>query len=230
MKNKPQNTNIENTEEKHPKQDFQVDRIAFFSDAVFAIVITLLVIEFKVPHIDRNTNAEELLKELADLKYNFFALLIGFFVVARLWIQHHFMFKYIHNYNPQIIWGSLAMLIPIVFFPFCTEFFAESTQNENIVFFGIRIFTLNNFLAMLICLFFYWLCFIKFKEHTYSIPTKEKIKFLADTIFSTLFSLVIFIFTFAFDASQINHYLIGMAVITLLKLPLDRILQKKLGR
>lgn len=217
---------IETPDEKHPKQDFQVDRIAFFSDAVFAIVITLLVIEFKVPHIDKNTDAEELLKELSELRYGFFAVLISFFVVAKLWVKHHFLFKYIHNYNSQIIWGSLAMLLPIVFFPFSTEFFSESAQNKQVVFVGIRIFAMNNLLAMLTSLFFYWLCFIKYQPNTYSIPQKEKVKFLSDTIFSILFSLGIFVFTSIFNFSQLNICLMGIGIMAFLKIPLDKFLQK----
>lgn len=54
--------------DKHPKQDFQVERLAFFSDAIFAIAITLLIIEFKIPHITKETTFDNAWEQLVELK------------------------------------------------------------------------------------------------------------------------------------------------------------------
>ena len=76
MKNH-ENEGYSGTEVKHPKQEFQVERLAFFSDAIFAIAITLLIIEFKVPHVTKESTYAEILGELSELKYNFLALLLA---------------------------------------------------------------------------------------------------------------------------------------------------------
>lgn len=69
---------------KHPKQDFQVERLAFFSDAVFAIAITLLIIEFKVPHISKTSTYDEVLHELLELRVNFISLLLSYVPLHRI--------------------------------------------------------------------------------------------------------------------------------------------------
>ena len=89
--------------DKHPKQDFQVERIAFFSDAVFAIAITLLIIEFKVPHVTKQTTAAELWHEVLEMKYRLGAVLFSFVLIINYWVRHHTLFKHIHNYNREII-------------------------------------------------------------------------------------------------------------------------------
>jgi len=182
---------------KHPKQDFQVERIAFFSDAVFAIVITLLVIEFKVPHITDNSTFQDVCNQLFDLKYHFFAILFSFFLIASYWSRHHFLFKYIHNYNKQIIIANMLVLLPIIFFPFTTAFWAESFKNlyndhYEIFTLGVMLFALNNFFAAMVLYIFYWTAIIKYKEMSYKIPTKERIGFVSNiwfmmTIFGVLF-------------------------------------------
>ena len=60
----------QHTEDKHPKQDFQVERIAFFSDAVYAIALTLLVIEFRPPHKKGDT-APIIWQRVVEMKYLF---------------------------------------------------------------------------------------------------------------------------------------------------------------
>ena len=81
---------IEKAETSHPKQEFQVERIAFFSDAIFAIAITLLIIEFKVPHVEKETSFENALTDILNLKYSLFSLLLSFYLIASYWIKHHF--------------------------------------------------------------------------------------------------------------------------------------------
>lgn len=212
--------------EMHPKQGFQVDRIAFFSDAIFAIVITLLVIELKVPEMKATSTREEVLKELYDLKYNFVAIIFSFFVIAQQWFQHHFLFKYIHNYNKKMLWASVLMLLPIIFFPFSTGFFAESTIDANVVILGVRVFTLNTLLSVISIFYFYYVTFIKNKDFTYPIPYQEKGKFLANNLFSFIFSFVIMLITFVSDEFHYIPWL--LAPLALAKKPFEYFIIKKL--
>ena len=188
--------------EKHPKQDFQVERLAFFSDAVFAIVITLLVIEFKVPHITDNSTVQDVWNQLLDLRYHFFTILFSFFLIASYWSRHHLLFKYIHNYNKQIIIANMLVLLPIIFLPFTTAFIAESfmtllVKNNEIIVLGLSLFTLNHFLAALALYILYWLTTNKYKGMSYPIPIKEKIGLVSNlwfmiTFFGTLFIATLF--------------------------------------
>ena len=67
-----------NSPDKHPKQDFQVERIAFFSDAVFAIALTLLIIELRPPHAGKETTNTQLWHELLEMKFQLASLLLKF--------------------------------------------------------------------------------------------------------------------------------------------------------
>ena len=199
--------------EKHPKQDFQVERLAFFSDAVFAIAITLLIVELKVPNITANTTYQEVLRQLFDLKYHFVAILFSFGLIAVYWYNHHFLFKYIHNYNIQLIVANMFMLLPIIFFPFTTTFLAESfvslINNANTYFYpdiyllGFSLFFLNNFFAALAAYIFYWLATVKYKKLSLEIPIQEKIKFISNGLFRVIFFGVLSVVTLITNISLI---------------------------
>jgi len=180
--------------EKHPKQDFQVERLAFFSDAVFAIALTLLVVEFKAPEITNTTTLDDVMKQLFDLKYHFFAILLSFFAITNFWTSHHKLFKYIHNYNTSIIVANMLVLLPIIFFPFTTAFFAESLAtiegnfaNPAIYLLGFKLFLINAFFAALASYILYWFVIVKYKELSFEMPKQEKIKITFDWLFGLAF-------------------------------------------
>lgn len=181
--------------DKHPKQDFQVERIAFLSDAVFAIAITLLIIEFKVPHISAESTFETVWNDLVSLKNNFFALIFSFVLIAAYWIQHHFLFKHLHNYNRKVIIVNFIALLPIIFFPFTTAFLAESSENANVITLALQLFLINNILAGITLYYFYWLIMLKHKEFSYEITKEERLNFLMETVFKTIMFIIIFILT-----------------------------------
>lgn len=104
------------------------ERILFFSDAVFAIVITLLVLEIKVPHI-ANPTAAAINWELAHMIPKFLGFIFSFFVIGLLWFEHHRIFRYIDNYNSGLIWRNLIFLLFISFIPFPTALFSEYTHS-----------------------------------------------------------------------------------------------------
>src|SRR3954468_22376070 len=125
---------------------------------LFAIAITLLIIDLKVPHITRESTFESVVADLSKLRYSFAALLFSFFLISMYWIRHHFLFKHIHNYNRTIVVANLAILLPIIFFPFTTSYLYESVSgNPEAVVIPYRLFMLNNALAGLVMGWFYWL-------------------------------------------------------------------------
>jgi uncharacterized membrane protein len=189
--------------DKHPKQDFQVERLAFFSDAVFAIALTLLIIEFKVPAVTKDSTLQSAWRQLFDLRFQLFSLLVSFTLISKYWIRHHFLFKHIINYNRQIVIANLIILLPIIFFPFTTTFFGESIQNESVVILALQFFLLNNILAGFTTYIFYWLATVKYKELSFEMTIHERIKFRSDTLFLTLVFTAILIMTFLTNNRQI---------------------------
>lgn len=173
-----------------------MERLAFFSDAIFAIAITLLIIEFKIPHVTKESSFDDIWEQLIDLKYNLFALLLSFFLIVTYWMRHHFLFKHIHNYNKQIVIANMVMMLPIIFFPFTTAFFAESVDNKNVVILAFRFFLLNHILAGLTIYALYWLAIVKHKDYSFEMNITERKKFTSDLLFTTITFSIIFLVTF----------------------------------
>lgn len=114
-------------------EKFQLERTALFSDAVFAIAITLLIIEIRIPelHSDGLTDTE-LLHELPPIITKLIGFLISFFVIGLYWFSHHRMFRYVTRVNHKLLWNNLLFLLPIVIMPFSTSFLSEYYFNSSL--------------------------------------------------------------------------------------------------
>ena len=107
------------------KKEFQLERMILFSDAVFAIAITLLVIEMKVPEIAHNIVSEDKLAEaLAEMIPKFVGFIISFFIIGLYWTVHHRLFGFVVNYNQRLLWLNLFFLLAVVLMPFSTGFYS----------------------------------------------------------------------------------------------------------
>ena len=114
------------------KKEFQLERMILFSDAVFAIAITLLVLEIKVP--DKNLLPEitdkEILKALGHLIPKFMGFIISFMLIGLYWTIHHRMFGFVTSYNRKLLVLNLVFLFFIVLMPFSTGFYSEFSGRE----------------------------------------------------------------------------------------------------
>ena len=113
----------ENTE-KTIHREFELERMILFSDAVFAIAITLLAIEIKFPEIPEHFTNSFDLNQLFGPTYKAFAgFLISFFLIGISWAKHLKMFRYLKAYDDKVIILNLLSLLFIVTFPFTASGF-----------------------------------------------------------------------------------------------------------
>lgn len=106
---------------------FQLERLAFFSDAVFAIAITLLVIDLRLPHLHEFSD-KALLDALASLLPQYAGFFVSFFVIGRFWIGHHRLIGLIDRVDEKFVWQNLQFLLTIAFMPFPTAVIGEYAQ------------------------------------------------------------------------------------------------------
>ena len=107
------------------KTDHPLERLVFFSDAVFAIAITLLVIEIEVPSVAGMERAQAW-ATFAHLWPSLFGFVLSFLVIGRFWIGHHNAFTQIDHYDGRLAWPNLFLLLMIAFMPFATAFMAKN--------------------------------------------------------------------------------------------------------
>lgn len=108
------------------KKEFQIERLILFSDAVFAIAITLLVIEIKIPELHgEDINDPALVHKLLELIPKFIGFLVSFLLIGQYWIVHHRMFSFVINYTDRLIWLNILFLFATALMPFSTGFYSE---------------------------------------------------------------------------------------------------------
>ena len=122
----------------HPRHDisrtqFQVERFIFFSDGVFAICITLLVIEIKVPAHDELmiTTDAVLWNYLSRNTLKFLGFVMSFGIVGHYWSVHHRIFGYAKNYSVPLIWLNLGFLFTVVLLPFSSGLLGEYASDTH---------------------------------------------------------------------------------------------------
>jgi uncharacterized membrane protein len=98
-----------------------LERIAFFSDAVMAIAITLLTVDLRVPDIAREAVAQQLPGALVAMGPKILSFVLSFAIISIYWFSHHRNFAYIRRYDTRLIVLNLVFLLWVAFLPFVTD-------------------------------------------------------------------------------------------------------------
>jgi uncharacterized membrane protein len=119
-----------------------VERLVFFSDAVFAIAITLLALEIRLPEM-HEPNTSELRGALLALLPQFYSFAISFWIIGVYWLAHHRIFRYIRAYDRRLMVINLWFLMWIVLIPFSASLLGgyASYQLAEVVYFSHMIVT-----------------------------------------------------------------------------------------
>ena len=113
------------------------ERLVAFSDAVFAIAITLLVLEIKLP-----ADYTNLLHELLALWPSYLAYALTFLFIGQVWANHHVMFDHIHVADRVILLLNTLLLMIVAFLPFASSVLAGALRSGHglrtaVVYYGI---------------------------------------------------------------------------------------------
>ncbi|MBN9238570.1 MAG: DUF1211 domain-containing protein [Leifsonia sp.] len=98
------------------------ERVVFFSDAVFAIALTLLVVDLRVPEVDNGETSGDVIVSLLP---GFMAYAISFAVIALNWNGHHRKFRVINGFDSRLIQLNFVLLFLVAFTPFPTSLMSE---------------------------------------------------------------------------------------------------------
>jgi uncharacterized membrane protein len=116
------------------------DRIITLTDAVLAIVMTLLVLEIVVPELSRSEVATELPKRLLELLPDVGSYATSFIILGFFWIGHDDQFHYVKRANRTLLWMTIFYLMFIAFIPFSTALIGEyGDQQISVFIYGINI-------------------------------------------------------------------------------------------
>ena len=92
-------------------------RLEAFSDGVFAIVITLLILDIRLPH----GNYTQLQDALIKLLPNIGIYVLSFVLIGMYWVFHHHTFQFVHEVDGVLLWLNIIFLLSISFMPFPTS-------------------------------------------------------------------------------------------------------------
>jgi len=98
------------------------DRVVFLSDGVFAIVMTILVLEIKVPH---DLSHDSFQHALEQLRPTLVAWIISFLITGMFWVAHRDIFARVRFVNRDLVWLNLLYLLPAALLPFAASLLGE---------------------------------------------------------------------------------------------------------
>jgi uncharacterized membrane protein len=112
-----------------PRGSEEFGRVLAFSDGVFAIAMTLLVVGVGVPALNDEGSVGELWDDLGDLFPEILSFFISFAVIGRYWVAHHRFFGRLAAFDYGLIWLNLLYLAFVAFLPFPTALLGNYFDN-----------------------------------------------------------------------------------------------------
>jgi uncharacterized membrane protein len=98
------------------------ERLLTFTDGVFAIIITILVLEIQVPDLG---SGQSLIDALGDIRPTFTAFVISFLLVGMYWVWHRTAFAQVRYIDLNVVWLNLLFLLAAALIPFATSTLGE---------------------------------------------------------------------------------------------------------
>jgi TMEM175 potassium channel family protein len=110
-----------------------LERLIFFSDAVFAIAITLLALDVRLPDLPEGASDDSILRALLQIGPQYFGYVVSFAVIGLIWMGHHRMFRSIGSYDRMLMLLALLQLMIVAFLPFPTRLIGEFGTSSRVV-------------------------------------------------------------------------------------------------
>ncbi len=104
---------------------FNIGRLNSFSDAVFAVAITLLVLSIQPFSIAGKVTEAEVLQGLGSVLPHFYAYALSFVIIGAFWVSHHRLFSRFSELDYRLLWINLLYLMVVVFIPYPTGLLAQ---------------------------------------------------------------------------------------------------------
>jgi uncharacterized membrane protein len=122
-------------------ESFGRGRVEALSDGVFAIVLTLLVLEIKVPHVESDRHLADLAPALVALAPKVVRWVVSFITVCVIWLNHHRLFSSTARVDHGFFWNNANLLLWTSFIPFPTALMGDYPDSRLAVsFYGIVMF------------------------------------------------------------------------------------------
>ena len=106
-------------------------RLEAFCDGVFAIALTLLIIDIKIPSTTAINNSSDLWLALKHISPSIFAFLLSFTVILITWVNHHNSIKLVSKSSTSFIHANGFLLFTVVFIPFPTSLVGEYISTDH---------------------------------------------------------------------------------------------------
>ncbi len=125
---------------RYDRQSVEFGRTLAFSDGLFAIAMTLLVVSIAVPHISDGNSVHDLADALNDLSGAFVSFFISFAVIGRYWLAHHQFISLLDSMDQAFVGLNLLYLAFIAFLPFPTALLGEYFSNPlSVVIYAVAV-------------------------------------------------------------------------------------------
>src|SRR5690349_18372680 len=105
-------------------------RVEGFSDGVFAIVLTLLVLELRVPNVVDHSSLGQYVVAMAPLIPKFVSFVLSFVMISIHWVNHHYFFHHLRSAPLGLVWLNNLFLLWICFLPFPTAMLGDHPTDQ----------------------------------------------------------------------------------------------------
>src|ERR1051326_7937395 len=115
-------------------------RLETLTDGIFAIAMTLLVLDIHVPDLVTATSNHELWSQLLIMWPRILSFIISFIILGMFWVSHHTEFRFIKKLDNKLIWLNMFFLLFVSLLPFSAALLGRYTENRvAIVVYGIHL-------------------------------------------------------------------------------------------